>query len=55
MSNTTIIAQHQPKTIDDPLTEVLRAGTRELLAKAVAAQVVIFLAAHDKLHTADGR
>ena len=48
MSNNTIIALRQPETIDDPLTEVLRAGARELLAKAVAAEVEVFLAAHDE-------
>ena len=55
MLNNTIIALRQPETIDDPLTEVLRAGARELLAKAVAAEVEVFLAAHDELRTADGR
>ena len=34
MSNTTVIPLRQPDAIDDPLTEVLRAGARELLAKA---------------------
>ena len=35
VSNITIVALRQPETIDDPLTEVLRTGARELLAKAV--------------------
>ena len=55
MSNNTIIALRQPDTIDDPLTEVLRAGARELLAKAVEAEVEVFLADHAALRTTDGR
>jgi hypothetical protein len=54
MSNNTIIPLHQPDTIDDPLTDVLRSGARELLAKAVEAEVEEFLAAHASLRTADG-
>jgi len=54
MSNNTIVALRQPETIDDPLTEVLRAGARELLAKAVEAEVEEFLAGHDALRTTDG-
>lgn len=55
MSNNTVIALRQPDAIDDPLTDVLRAGARELLAKAVAAEVEVFLAAHADLRTPDGR
>ncbi len=54
MSNTTVIPLRQPDAIDDPLTEVLRAGARELLAKAVEAEVEEFLAVHAGLRTADG-
>ena len=54
MSNTTVIPLRQPETIDDPLTQVLRAGARELLAKAVEVEVEEFLAAHVSLRTADG-
>jgi putative transposase len=54
MSNTTIIPLRQPDTIDDPLTDVLRSGARELLAKAVEAEVEVFLAAHASLRTSDG-
>jgi transposase-like protein len=53
MSNVTIIPLRQPETIDDPLTEVLRIGARELLAKAVEAEVEEFLAAHASLRTGD--
>ncbi len=54
MSNDTVIPLRQPGTIEDPLTEVLRAGARELLAKAVEAEVEDFIAAHAKLRTPDG-
>ena len=54
MSDTTIIPLRQPDTIDDPLTDVLRSGARELLAKAVEAEVAEFLAGHASLRTADG-
>ena len=54
MSNDTIIPLRQPETIDDPLTAVLRAGARELLATAVETEVEVFLAAHADLRTADG-
>ena len=54
MSNTTVIPLRQPDAIDDPLTEVLRAGARELLAKAVEAEVEEFLAAHAGLRTTNG-
>ena len=54
MSNTTVIPLRQPDAIDDPLTEVLRAGARELLAKAVEVEVEEFLAANAGLRTTDG-
>jgi transposase-like protein len=54
MSNTTVIPLRRPDAIDDPLTEVLRAGARELLANAIEAEVEEFLAAHASLRTADG-
>lgn len=54
MSNDTIFPLRQPETIDDPLTAVLRAGARELLATAVETEVEVFLAAHADLRTADG-
>jgi transposase-like protein len=41
--------------IDDPLTEVLRAGARQLLEQAVEAELEAFLAAYAELKTEDGR
>jgi len=54
MSNDTIIALRDPDTIDDPLTQVLREGARELLAKAIEAEVADFLEAHAGLRTGAG-
>ena len=54
MSNNTVIPLRQPETIDDPLTQVLRSGARELLAKAVEAEVAAFMAKHADLTTEDG-
>jgi len=54
MSNDTVIPLRQPGTIEDRLTEVLRAGARELLANAVEAEVEDFIAAHAELRTPDG-
>src|SRR5215510_11785084 len=45
MSETSkIVALRQPDEIDDPLTNVLRAGARQLLAQAVEVEVETFLA-----------
>ena len=46
---------HQPDEIDDPLTEVLRAGARQLLARAVELEVDAFLAERAGLKLPDGR
>jgi len=45
----------QPDEIDDPLTEVLRAGARRLLAQAVEMEAEAFLAAMQDLRLSDGR
>ena len=45
----------QPDVIDDPLTEVLRAGARRLLAQAVEMEAEAFLAAMQDLRLPDGR
>jgi len=55
MSNPTVIPLRQPEAIDDPLTQVLRSGARELLAKAIEAEVEEFVSAYDSLRAADGR
>ena len=54
-SDTTVVPLHQPETIDDPLTAILRSGARQLLAQAVEAEAEAFLATMRKLRLPDGR
>ncbi len=50
-----IIPLRQPDEIDDRLTNILRAGARQLLAQAVEVEVETFLAAVKDLKLSDGR
>jgi putative transposase len=50
-----VITLRQPDDIDDPLTNILRAGARQLLAQAVEIEVETFLATVKDLKLADGR
>jgi len=50
-----VISYRQKDEIDDPLTEILRAGARRLIAQAVEAEFATFLASHAELLLADGR
>ncbi|PDT64608.1 IS256 family transposase [Bradyrhizobium ottawaense] len=50
-----IVALRQPDEIDDPLTNILRAGARQLLAQAVEVEVETFLATVKDLKLSDGR
>src|SRR6202008_913617 len=50
-----IVALRQPDDIDDLLTNILRAGARQLLAQAVEIEVEAFLATMKDLKLADGR
>ena len=52
---TNIVRFRQPDAVDDPLTEVLRAGARQLLAQAVEFEAAEFLAERDELRLPDGR
>ena len=52
---TYIVALRQPDEIDDPLTDILRAGARQLLAQAVEIEVAAFLATLKDMRLADGR
>lgn len=52
---TNVVQFRQPDDVDDPLTEVLRAGARRLLAQAVELEAEAFLAARDDLRLPDGR
>ena len=53
--NSNIVRLRQPDDIDDPLTNILRAGARQLLAQAVEIEVETFLATVKDLKLADGR
>lgn len=50
-----IVPLRQPDEIDDPLTNILRAGARQLLAQAIEVEVKTFLATMKDLKLADGR
>jgi putative transposase len=54
-SSSSVVPLRQPETIEDPLTAVLRAGARRLLAQAVEAEAEAFLAEMRGLRLADGR
>jgi transposase-like protein len=51
----TIVRLRQPEEIDDPLTAVLRAGARRLLAQAIEAEAETFLATMADRRLIDGR
>ena len=50
-----VVRLRQPEEIDDPLTAVLRAGARRLLAQAIEAEAESFLAAMADRRLVDGR
>src|SRR6266566_1191474 len=50
-----IVALRQPDETDDPLTDILRSGARQLLAQAVEIEAETFLAAMKDLKLYDGR
>ena len=52
---TNVVRFRQPDDVDDPLTEVLRAGARRLLAQAVEFEAEAFLTARGDLRLPDGR
>src|SRR5215212_1326359 len=53
--STNVVRLRQPHEVDDPLTEVLRAGARRLLAQAVELEAEAFLAGMRDLTLPDGR
>ncbi len=56
MKEDTVVALRQPGSFsDDPLTDVLRAGARRLLAQAIEAEVEGHIVAHADLTDASGR
>ena len=55
MKDDTVVALRQPESFsDDPLTEILRAGARQLL-EAIEAEVAAHIEAHADLTDASGR
>jgi putative transposase len=50
-----VVPLRQPSEVDDPLTNILRTGARQLLAQAVEIEAETFLAAMKDLKLADGR
>src|SRR5215218_3215696 len=52
---TSIVRFRQPDDIDDPLTQILRAGARKLLAEAIEREAEVFLAQMRDLKLPDGR
>ena len=55
MSENRVVALRREGAIDHPLTEILRAGARRLIAQAVEAEFETFLASNAELVLADGR
>jgi len=52
---TNVLHLRQPDTIDDPLTDILRAGARKLLAQAIEIEAEAYLASMRELKLPDGR
>ena len=55
MTENRVVALRQKGAIDDPLTEILRAGARRLIAQAVEAEFETFLVSTVDLVLPDGR
>ena len=56
MKDDTVVAFRQPGSFsDDPLTDILRSGARQLLAQAIEAEVEGHIVAHADLTDAEGR
>ena len=52
--NSNVVTLRQRDEIDDPLTNILRSGARELLAQAVEMEAEAFLAAMKGMKLPDG-
>ena len=53
--NSNVVRLRHPDEIDDPLTNILRSGARQLLAQAIELEAEVFLASMKDLRLADGR
>ena len=54
MTNSTVVKLQQPEIIDDPLTDLLRNGAKELISKAVEAELADLLSKFSELQI-DGK
>src|SRR6201993_3608095 len=55
MDENRVVSLRQKGAIDDPLSEILRAGARRLIAQAVEAEFATLLASNAELVLSDGR
>ena len=55
MTENKVVSLRQEGAIDDPLTEILRAGAKRLIAQAVEAELASFLGSHEDKALPDGR
>lgn len=55
MNNFTLNEAVTPETIQDPLTDLLRAGARELIVQAVEAELQNMFSYHANIRLPDGR
>ena len=55
MTENNVVSLRQKEVIDDPLTEILRAGAKRLIEQPVEAEFAAFLGAHADLKLPDGR
>ena len=55
MSENKVVPFRQKDKIDDPLTEILRAGAKRLIAQAIEAEFDAFVASHAALTLPDSR
>ena len=53
--NSNVVRLRHPDEIDDPLTNILRSGARQLLAQAIELEAEAFLAEMKGFRLADGR
>jgi hypothetical protein len=53
--NSNVVRLRHPDEIDDPLTNILRSGARQLLAQAIELEAEAFLAEMKGFRYADGR
>lgn len=55
MNENKVVSLRQKDEIEDPLTDILRAGAKRLVQQAVEAEFAAFLAVHADRELPDGR